>query len=258
MSEPAEPLATIAAQNPLALLQNMIEKGTDPDALKKMMDLAERWQQNAAEAAFKFAMTKCQAEMPNVVRDAHNSHTNSRYATLETVNQQVKPIYTKHGFSVSYGEGEAKEGLRRIVADINHEAGHTKQYHLDLAQDGIGVKGNANMTPVQGMGSTVAYARRYLLCMIFNITVADEDNDGQDTRRTQGLNDDQTVTLNELLADCQEKLGKAKYDNWLPRFYKWVGELQRMDKPIADLNDVHAAHFGAIKMYLDDVVRGKK
>jgi hypothetical protein len=68
------------------------------------------------------------------------------------------------------------------VCEVSHSLGHTKRFHLEAAPDTIGPKGTANKTPLHGLGSTVSYLRRYLTCMIFNVVVRSEDNDGN--RRT--------------------------------------------------------------------------
>ncbi len=41
--------------------------------------------------------------------------------------------------------------------------------------DGVGIKGNANMTKIHGKSSSTSYARRYLMCMIWNIPTQDDD-----------------------------------------------------------------------------------
>jgi hypothetical protein len=132
-----------------------------------------------AKREFNAAMAHAQAEMDPVTRDARNAHTNSRYARLETVDAQMRPIYTRHGFSVRYGSVQhPREGWLRIKCTIAHAGGYFEEHHLDAALDTSGSAGKANKTPVQAVGSTVTYLRRYLLCMAFNIVMADEDNDG--------------------------------------------------------------------------------
>lgn len=203
MSEPKEPdLPMVRVDNPFPLLDKMIEKGSTPEALGKMMDLAERWKDARAKEEFAAAMRSCQEAMPVVVKDAQNKHTNSRYARLEEVNKTIKPCYTEHGFSVSFGElQDAPVGMVRILADVRHAGGHSAPYRVDMPLDGVGSQGKANaMNPVQARGSTISYAKRYLLCMIFNVTIADEDTDGQ--MSTGVIDEKQLVVLNELLEDC--------------------------------------------------------
>jgi hypothetical protein len=56
--------------------------------------------------------------------------------------------------------------------------GHEKQYHIDMPADGKGAKGGDVMTRTHATGSAVSYGTRYLLKMIFNISVGDDDGNG--------------------------------------------------------------------------------
>ncbi len=164
---------------PMSLLQTAIGNGIDPDKLGKLIDLAEAWSKARAEESWGAAMNRCQAEMPNVVKDSDNPQTRSRYASLEAVQRVVKPCYTKHGFSLCFAEEDSpKEGWTRIVCDVTHKDGHTRRYRKDMPPNGEGIKGNRMMTETHAAGSTSSYGRRYLTCEIFNITIANEDDDG--------------------------------------------------------------------------------
>ena len=144
---PDGPAATVVAQpldTPLSILSLAISKGCDPDALDKLLALQERWEANQARKLFAEAMHECQQEMPRILRDKENSQTRSRYATLERVQERSQPIYSAHGFSLSYGEADCtREGWKRTVCDVRHVGGHCERYHLDLPLDGFSAKGTA-------------------------------------------------------------------------------------------------------------------
>lgn len=132
-----------------------------------------------AERAFNEAMSECQREMPQVERDAENEQTHSWYSRLETLSDAAVPVYTKHGFSLSFNEEDCpKEGHIRVVCYCSHRAGHTRKYRGDLPIDIAGIKGNVNKTPTHAFGSTKSYGRRYLTLDIFNIVMKGEDDDG--------------------------------------------------------------------------------
>jgi len=175
----AEP--EVQQANPLLLLERAVEKGMDPAQLKALVDLHEQWRAARAAEAFAESMNACQSEMPIVVRDALNQKTESKFARLETVQQIAKPVYTRHGFALSFAEEDSNtQGFKRTICDVRHRGGHCVRYHLDLPRDGIGPKGNpiGGMNAVQGCISTGSYGQRVLTCQIFNITVADTDSDG--------------------------------------------------------------------------------
>ncbi len=197
-----EPAATaLTVSNPHVLVARMVEKGVDADALKKMLDIAERWQQLQAQAAFNSGLATCQKEIGRVVK---NANANGKlYANLEAVNDAIKPTYTAQGFAVTFTEDTCPTlGCARVVATLRHQDGHSEKYYTDIPiDDGKGPKGGqAQMTLTQGKGSTLAYARRYLLHLIFNLTIANEDNDGNGGKVP--INEDQIKVINELIADC--------------------------------------------------------
>lgn len=173
------------ASEATALIQVIERAASNPDIdvekMERLFALHERILARNAELAFNEAMSAAQAEMPQVERDAQNQQTNSWYAKLETLNEAAVPIYTKHGFSLSFGEQDCpKEGHIRIVCHCSHKAGHTRLYHGDVPLDLAGIKGNPNKTQTHAFGSTNSYGRRYLTLLIFNIVMADEDDDGQE------------------------------------------------------------------------------
>jgi hypothetical protein len=135
--------------------------------------------------AFNAAMADAQSEMLPVVRDAKNSHLNNRYARLETIDAAMRPIYTRHGFSVRYGSAPASsEGMIRITCTVAHADGYFEEQYLDAPTVNAGSQGGRTATtPVQAVGSAITYLRRYLLSMVFNVVLADEDDDGEFTRR---------------------------------------------------------------------------
>jgi hypothetical protein len=137
-----------------------------------------------ARRAFNEAMASAQAEMPPVVRSASNKHLGNKYAKLEDVDREMRPIYTAHGFSVRFGSAPAPEGYIRITCTVAHSGGYFEENYLDAPTGNAGSQGGRTATtPVQGVGSAVTYLRRYLLGMVFNIVLADDDDDGEGTRR---------------------------------------------------------------------------
>lgn len=166
--------------NPLAIIANAVEKGMDADQLAKLVDLHERIEKMNAGRAYQEAMKACQSEMPRILKDRENPHARSKYADLGNLISQIEPIYTKHGFSISFYEGESnKPEWMRVMCDIMHERGHREVKWLDLPYDGRGSQGGkSSMNAVQAVGSTKSYGRRYLLGDIFNLAITSEDTDG--------------------------------------------------------------------------------
>lgn len=151
----------------------------DPERLSKLLDFQERIEAKKAEVAYNKAMSACQAEIGPIVRDAENTQQHSMYARLETIDQRARPIYTRHGFALSYGTlPSTRPGAANVSCELRHSDGHKTVWSLEGDLDTAGPQGKANKTAIQGLGSTVSYLRRYLMCMIFNIVLANEDRDG--------------------------------------------------------------------------------
>lgn len=165
-----------------SIIQIIGRMATDPNAdvdkMERMLDMQERVMNKQAESEFSQSMNAVQGLLPNVVKDANNGQTNSKYAKHEAIARAIKPIYTAEGLSLTFSEGDApKENYIRIIGVLRHKSGYSEQHHLDLPLDVAGIKGSVNKTDIHGTGSTYTYGRRYLTCMIFDVSTGD-DNDG--------------------------------------------------------------------------------
>ncbi|OAM84199.1 ERF family protein [Devosia elaeis] len=113
----------------------------------------------------------------------------------------MRPIYTKHGFALSFNDGEgAPADWVRIVCHVTN-SGHTRIYHKDMPADGKGAKGGDVMTKTHAVGAAQSYAMRYLLRMIFNVSVGEGDNDGNVAAASPPLTEDQILDLQALVEE---------------------------------------------------------
>jgi len=193
----------------------MIERiAMDPnipiDRLEKMLAMKERMEDRAredaerqAKKAFFAAMSKCQKELPVVIKRSRNSHTNSNYADLAAIEEQAMPIIHGHGFAVSFQpDGYNDKGELRILWEVSHEEGHSRNGVGEIPVDGAGSQGKVNKTGTQAFGSTATYGRRYLLCMIFNISTGDDrDGNKPPQREPEKISPDQVKTILSLLEE---------------------------------------------------------
>jgi len=226
--------------NTLSIIERAVERGTDPEQLGKLLDLHERWEAKQAEKAYNVAMKACQEEMPVVVKNAQNQDNKSRYSTLDNVLATVKDTITKHGFSLSFGSTDAATPNHVLVTcDVMHVGGHTKRYSLSCPYDTTGPKGGATKTAIQGMGSSVSYGRRYLVYMIFNVCVADEDDDGTGGGPMKRVSEQQAAILREWM----EKLPQASQDACLD----WLKVDTIESIPAADFQRAFAALQGKVR-----------
>ena len=149
------------------------------DKIERLMALWERGQAKRAEQAFNAAMSAAQKAMRTIGADATNPQTRSRYASYEAIDRAIRPVYTGHGFGLSFDTGhDAPPDYVRVLCYVTHVDGHARTYHADMPADGKGAKGGDVMTKTHAVGSAMSYGMRYLLKMIFNVAVGDEDDDG--------------------------------------------------------------------------------
>ena len=155
------------------------DPAVDVEKLERLMALWERNEARSAEAAFNVAMSDAQGEMRSVATDATNPQTRSRYASYEALDRALRPIYTAHGFALSFDTGECPIAeWERVLCYVTHRAGHKHTYKLDVPADGKGAKGGDVMTKTHAVASGLSYAMRYLLRLVFNVAVGEGDDDG--------------------------------------------------------------------------------
>lgn len=163
--------------SPAELIRIAVSGKADLQQLRDLLSLQKDWEANEARKIYASSFARAQANIAVVAKTKLNPQTHSKYADLGDIVESAKPIYTQEGFSIIFYEGETTipENIR-ICADVLHSAGHKETYHYDVPLDGVGIKGNANMTKIHGKASSTSYARRYLMCMIWNIPTGDDDD----------------------------------------------------------------------------------
>jgi hypothetical protein len=174
------------------------DPNTDVDKLERLLGMHERLQDREAARAYDEAMSAAQEEMRPIAADAANPQTKSKYASYAALDRAIRPIYTRHGFALSFYQGEGgPTDMVRVACRVSRN-GHTERPHLDMPADGKGAKGGDVMTKTHATGAAITYGKRYLLGMIFNIAVG-EDNDGNNAGPTVGLNAGQIKVIDDLL-----------------------------------------------------------
>jgi len=172
----------VAVSEAVSFIQMIERAARDPsvdiDKMERLMQMHERMVGKKAEADFNDAMTACQKEIRAVAPDAVNPQTHSKYASFAKLDGILRPIYTKHGISISYGtEDTAKAETVRVIAYVAR-GGYTRKYQVDMPADGKGAKGGDVMTKTHAVGSAMSYGMRYLLKMVWNVAVGEDDDDG--------------------------------------------------------------------------------
>jgi hypothetical protein len=198
-----------ASEDPM---MSMIERAArdpqvDIEKLERLFGLRERMIRVEKEAAFNVAMSAAQADMGPISADATNPQTKSKYASYAKLDRVLRPIYTKHGFALSFNEGETdKPGYVRVICEVSHKDGFSKPFKKDMPADGKGAKGGDVMTLTHASGAAQTYGMRYLLKGIFNVAIGEDDNDGNTEEPTIGPG--QLASLEQLIAEVKADVPK--------------------------------------------------
>jgi hypothetical protein len=177
--------------------------------------------------------------MRRIATDADNPQTRSKYATYAALDRALRPVYTGHGFAVSFDTGEPEPEAVNVVAYVSHNQGHTRTYHVRMPADGKGAKGGDVMTKTHAAGAAMSYGMRYLLKMIFNVAVGEDDDDGnlgpRETITPQQAADLQAL-IDETGADKPKLLDFAKADSLETILAADYGKIVRMLRAKAKAN----------------------
>lgn len=167
------------ALTPMGLLTVALQNNAAIDVIERLAALQEKALARDAEIQFNDAMNAAQAEIGRIAPNADNRETQTRWATYSKMDKEIRPVYIKHGFSLSFTCEECpKPEHERIACFVSHRAGHTRKYWKDIPADGKGARGGGVMSKVHASGSASSYGMRYLLKMIFNVAIGEDDNDG--------------------------------------------------------------------------------
>lgn len=180
------------------------DASVDIDKMERLMAMHERLVARDAEQEFNAALTAAQTEMRPIAADAENPQTRSRYASYAALDKALRPIYTSHGFALSFDEGDTdKPDHIRVLCYVSHKGGFTRTYRKDMPADGKGAKGGDVMTKTHASGAADTYGMRYLLKKIFNVAVGEDDRDGNEAARTgPTITEDQCAELRTLLDEA--------------------------------------------------------
>lgn len=213
-----------------AIERAAINPAVDVDKMERLFALQERMMAKNAETAFNESMSAAQGEMRPIAANAENPQTKSMYATYGQLDKALRPIYTKYGFAISYDTADSpKTDHVRVLAYISLSS-YTRTYRLDMPADGKGAKGGDVMTKTHASGAANSYGMRYLLKMIFNVAIGEDDTDGND--RVEYITDRQALDIQAMAED----IGVDK-----AAFLKYLGVSHLADLPASEYKNAIAA-----------------
>ncbi len=184
----------------------------DVDKMRALLDMKMQIDAKDAEMIFNRALNKCQSEIGRVAANKENKQTHSQYADYAALDRVVRPVYTKYGFSLSFNTGESAAEVVKVICYVSHEDGHTRTYSVDMPADGKGAKGGDVMTKTHAAGSAMQYGQRYLLKLIFNVAIGQDDDGNGAGAKAATITEEQAATMQALAEEVgANKEGFFKY-----------------------------------------------
>lgn len=181
-------------ENVYALLQIAVEKGVETTGLEKLMEMREKILKEKAISEFNRAFAEAQAEIPPIPKDKvvynKDGSVRYRYASLDTILDTVRPILTRHGFSILF-KTACNDKSVTVTCILRHIGGHEEETSFTAPIDP-----SSNMTEIQKYGAALSYAKRYALSSLLGIT-ADEDTDANIETEISDVTVTETKTTQE-------------------------------------------------------------
>ncbi len=181
LDEYGDPVPAQAAPDPLTMLANALDRGHDVEKLERLFDLAERYEQKQARAAFAAALSQFQAACPPIVESklatvtmqSGGAYTYS-YADLDIIMRTIRPLLGECGLSVRYDAEVSDDGRRiRSTCYVMHASGHQETTTFVVPVDEA-----MKVNDSQKMGSANSYACRYNVVNALGLTTGEDDDGG--------------------------------------------------------------------------------
>lgn len=186
------PLATRPAENlsvarPSMLtgvnINDLLAKAVDSKAavevLQQLRAMELDYHERSAKAAFDEAMTMFQSECPTITKEKgvkdNSDKVAYRYAPIEAIEIQIRPLLRKHGFSHTFDTDTASaDGWVIAKCIVTHSAGHSR---TSTAKFPLGTKTKI-MSDTQQFAAALTFANRRALQNAYGLVLAGEDMDG--------------------------------------------------------------------------------
>lgn len=119
------------------------------------------------------ALVKAQGELKAVHKDRENSHFRNKYATLDAIIDEVRPVLAKHGLAVVSGatRPHTSESGTVLAFEVTTTLLHSSGEWLESGA----IMPLAKLDP-QGAGSAMTYGRRYSLSALLSLATEDDDD----------------------------------------------------------------------------------
>lgn len=154
------------------------------------------------------ALVKFNGEVSKIEKDSSNPHFKNKYASLDNIIDEIRPILHKHGLSIMQFPGGDGDKFT-MTTMLLHESGEW------IESQPIVMKPVKN--DPQGIGSCTTYARRYSLSAFLSLnTGEDDDGEGASGDRNTSPNNNESrqytnTSSGALASEGQTRMLYAKH-----------------------------------------------
>ena len=200
------------------------------EVIERLVALMERREAQQRKERFEAALLRVQLAVPRIdqngLMDRGPGKGQIPYAKREDIDLMVRPLYQAEGFTVTWDAHLTPDGSKIDVTGRFTCCGHTEERHWPCSPDSSGGK-----TGPQAVSSTIAYGKRQISKMVWDIIEEGMDKNGADVSEQQPITAEQALDINTELQDI-----KADF----PRFYRLFGVSKLEELRAGQLTEVYA------------------
>jgi hypothetical protein len=228
-------LPTAAASEAAAFLSMLDRIARDPtvdiERIERMSTLYERSVARSAKAAYDAALSEMQPQLP-IIDKRGKGHNGARYALWEDIAEGILSVTAQHGFSLTFRVKPLDKSVD-VTAVLAHRDGHREETSFPFPLDATG-----NKSPIQSVGSSISYGKRYTACALLNVIAHGEDDDGK-------------------AGSAQKSSAAAKKDGTDKRFNVIIAEFRSAlsREHLEHLGEIHADEITAMPFRWRDLCR---
>lgn len=165
----------LAAQGPTPaqMIQYVMQNGGTIEQLREFLQLQREMEADEARKAFFVAMAEFSAEPIIITKDKENKQFKSMYTGIGNLVNTVRPILSKHGFSVDWNY-EQPDGQVKVTCVLSHIMGHAKSVSFTIPPD---TSGGGSKNPIQQIKSSQTYARSATFEAVCGLASSDQNGD---------------------------------------------------------------------------------
>ena len=198
-------------------------------ALEKMCELQIKMDAITAQKNFARAKAALQAELntlPALGEMKQGGFVKYRYPKLYQIDEAVRPICQRHGFSYSYDYDLASIDGRLVATTtfiLLHNDGHSEKtkFVCEVTKGAETDNRSLIREGSQKSGATQTASMRRAMIGGLGLTWCDPDTDGVDPGEVEKINTDELDTLKKLIDDVgMDEGSKDRFDKWIKSSFR--------------------------------------